>query len=122
MAFPTRLVLRGARFALTGAIGGAVLGLVTFLPGELVATADLPGGATFSWPLAWGVAWACGRVGAVVGVIFFLIRRTLMGEVADPRLTVTDELRAAAMEASNTRAADSRGEGTEVTASGLPHG
>lgn len=94
MSLDSRLVLRGARFALIGAVSGAALGLVTFLPGELVATADQPGGATFSWPLAWGVAWACGRVGAVVGVIFFLIRRTLMGEVADPRLTVTDEMRA----------------------------
>lgn len=67
-----------------GALIGATLGLVTFLPGELVATADAPGGATMSWPLAFGVAWACGRVGAVVGVIFYIIRRTLVGEVADP--------------------------------------
>lgn len=96
MALETRLLLRGGKFALIGAFSGAALGLVTFLPGELVATADQPGGATFSWPLALGVAWACGRVGAVVGVIFFLIRRTLMGEVADPRLMVTDEMRAPA--------------------------
>lgn len=92
MALETRLVLRGAKFALLGAMSGATLGLVTFLPGELVATADQPGGATFSWALAWGVAWACGRVGGVVGVIFFLIRRTLMGEVADPRQAITDEV------------------------------
>lgn len=86
MSPTARLVLRGSRFVVLGALTGAVLGLVTFLPGELVATADQPGGATFSLPLAWGVCWACGRVGGVVGLIFFLIRRTLMGEVADPRL------------------------------------
>jgi hypothetical protein len=92
MAVDSRLVLRGVKFAFVGAVSGAALGLVTFLPGELVATANHPGGATFSWPLAWGVAWACGRVGAVIGVIFFIIRRTLMGEVADPRLAVTGEI------------------------------
>lgn len=85
MSPTARLVLRGSRFVVLGALTGAFLGLVTFLPGELVATADQPGGATFSLPLAWGVCWACGRVGGVVGLIFFLIRRTLMGEVADPR-------------------------------------
>jgi hypothetical protein len=73
------------KFVLLGALIGATLGLITFLPGELVATADQPGGSTFSLPLAFGVSWACGRVGSVVGLIFFLIRRTLMGEVADPR-------------------------------------
>jgi hypothetical protein len=81
-----KLILRGARFSALGALTGAVLGLVTFLPGELVATADSPTGATVAWSLALGVCWACGRVGAVVGVIFFIIRRTLMGEVADPRV------------------------------------
>lgn len=86
MSPTARLVLRGSRFVILGALTGAFLGLVTFLPGELVATADQPGGSTFSLPLAWGVCWACGRVGGVVGLIFFLIRRTLMGEVADPRL------------------------------------
>lgn len=84
MTSTSRLVLRGAKFMACGALIGATLGLVTFLPGELVAASDVPGGATLSWPLAFGVAWACGRVGAVVGVIFFIIRRTLMGEVADP--------------------------------------
>lgn len=87
MSPTARLVLRGSRFVVLGALTGAFLGLVTFLPGELVATADQPGGSTFSLPLAWGVCWACGRVGGVVGLIFFLIRRTLMGEVADPRMT-----------------------------------
>jgi len=72
-----RLLLRGARFMAVGALTGAVLGLVTFLPGELVVTADSPSGSTVSWSLAFGVAWASARVGAVVGVIFFLIRRTL---------------------------------------------
>lgn len=86
MSPSTRLVLRGSKFVALGALTGAFLGLITFLPGELVATADQPGGATFSLPLAWGVSWACGRVGGVVGLIFFLIRRTLMGEVADPRV------------------------------------
>ncbi len=86
MSPTARLVLRGSRFVVLGALTGAILGLVTFLPGELVATADQPGGSTFSLPLAWGVSWACGRVGGVVGLIFFLIRRTLMGEVADPRV------------------------------------
>lgn len=86
MAPTAWLVLRGTKFVVLGAMTGALLGLVTFLPGELVATADQPGGATFSLPLAWGVCWACGRVGGVVGLIFFLIRRALMGEVADPRV------------------------------------
>ncbi|MBK6488736.1 MAG: hypothetical protein IPF98_18235 [Gemmatimonadetes bacterium] len=81
-----RLLLRGTKFLVLGALTGALLGLVTFLPGELVATADLPSGSTVAWPLAFGVAWVSARVGAVVGVIFFLIRRTLMGEVADPRV------------------------------------
>jgi hypothetical protein len=88
MSPSSRLVLRGLKFVLLGALIGATLGLITFLPGELVATADQPGGSTFSLPLAFGVSWACGRVGGVVGLIFFLIRRTLMGEVADPRGTV----------------------------------
>lgn len=43
-----------------------------------------------SWPLAFGVAWACGRVGAVVGVIFCIIRRTLVGEVADPCAAIAE--------------------------------
>lgn len=90
MPSTTRLVLRGAKFMACGALIGATLGLVTFLPGELVATSDAPGGATFSWALAFGVAWACGRVGAVVGVIFFIIRRTLVGEVADPCATMME--------------------------------
>ncbi|HEX4935307.1 MAG TPA: hypothetical protein VFV33_19135 [Gemmatimonadaceae bacterium] len=80
------LVLRGTKFMAIGALTAAFLGVITFLPGELVATADQPGGATVSLPLVWGVCWACGRVGGIVGLIFFLIRRTLMGEVADPRL------------------------------------
>ncbi|HMN07304.1 MAG TPA: hypothetical protein PKC83_00850 [Gemmatimonadaceae bacterium] len=80
----TRIVLRGAKFMACGTLIGATLGVVTFLPGELVATSGSPGGAGPSWPLAFGVAWACGRVGAVVGVIFYIIRRTLVGEVPDP--------------------------------------
>ncbi|MCC6927527.1 MAG: hypothetical protein IT359_00940 [Gemmatimonadaceae bacterium] len=80
-----RLALRGAKFMLVGALTASFLGVITFLPGELVATADLPGGSRISLPLVWGVCWACGRVGGVVGLIFFIIRRTLMGEVADPR-------------------------------------
>jgi len=70
-----------------GAAWGEVHGdrRAAFLPGELVATADQPGGSQVSLPLVWGVCWACGRVGSVVGLIFFIIRRTLMGEVADPR-------------------------------------
>lgn len=79
-----RIVLRGAKFMACGTLIGATLGVVTFLPGELVATSGSPGGAAPSWPLAFGVAWVCGRVGAVVGVIFYIIRRTLVGEVADP--------------------------------------
>lgn len=67
-----------------GTLIGATLGVVTFLPGELVATSGGPDGASPSWPLTFGVAWVCGRVGAVVGVIFYIIRRTLVGEVADP--------------------------------------
>ena len=80
-----RLVLRGAKFMVIGALTASFLGVITFLPGELVATADQPGGSQVSLPLVWGVCWACGRVGSVVGLIFYIIRRTLMGEVADPR-------------------------------------
>ena len=86
-----RLLLRGAKFMAIGALTASFLGVITFLPGELVATADQPGGARVSLPLVWGVCWACGRVGSVVGLIFFIIRRTLMGEVADPREAVAAE-------------------------------
>lgn len=84
MVSTMRLIMHGTKFMAIGACIGAALGLVAFLPGELVATADLPGGATIAWPLAFGVAWVCGRVGAVVGLIFLIIRRTLVGEVRDP--------------------------------------
>ncbi len=83
-ASTTRLVLRGARSALVGAFLGAVLCVLAYLPALFVdGPADTSAGAT---RLMIGVVLVGARMGAVGGIIFFLVKRSLTGEVADPRL------------------------------------
>ena len=86
MAPVARLALRCAKYVVLGAVLGATLGVLTFLPGEMLADPPTDAHAPSPVYLAIGVALVMARVGAVVGLIFFLIRRSLMGEVADPRL------------------------------------
>jgi hypothetical protein len=80
----TRLLLRALRFVLVGGVLGSVLGLLMTLPAEWAGTTD--GGNRAWWPIVWTVCAACGRLGALVGLIAFFVKRALTGEVADPRL------------------------------------
>jgi hypothetical protein len=79
-----RLVLRALRFMLVGGVLGSVLGLLMTLPAEWAGTTA--GGNRAWWPIVWTVCAACGRLGALVGLIAFFVKRALTGEVADPRL------------------------------------
>jgi hypothetical protein len=81
----TRLVLTGLTWAVVGALVAASLGLLAFVPGELMMTADSAAGAHVAWPLALGVAAVCGRAGAVAGLIAYFLKRSLLGETVDPR-------------------------------------
>ena len=84
-----RLILRGLKWTLLGALIAAAIGMLAFLPGELLATADSPQGSHVAWPLALGVCAVCARAGAVAGLIAFFLKRSLMGETADPMLKAT---------------------------------
>jgi hypothetical protein len=79
------VVLKCLKYVVIGALTGGVLGIATFLPGEMMVggTTGQPHVAS-PWLLTLGVASATARIGALVGFLFFLIRRVLMGEVADP--------------------------------------
>jgi hypothetical protein len=79
-----RLVLRALRFMLVGGVVGSVLGLLMTLPAEWAGTTT--GANRAWWPIVWTVCAACGRLGALVGLIAFFVKRALTGEVADPRL------------------------------------
>lgn len=80
-----RLAFRCLQYIVTGALAGGTLGVLMLLPGEMLA--DPPSDAHTPSPLflTIGVALVTARAGAVVGLIFFLIRRSLTGEVDDPR-------------------------------------
>jgi len=79
------LLLRALRYMLAGTALGAGLGLLMTLPAEW-AEPTRAGGAGAWWPIVWTVCAACGRLGALVGLIAFFVKRALTGEVADPRL------------------------------------
>ena len=80
-----RPTLRCLKYVVSGALAGATLGVLMLLPGEMLA--DPPSDVHAPSPLflTIGVGLVTARAGAVVGLIFFLIRRSLMGEVDDPR-------------------------------------
>jgi hypothetical protein len=79
-----RVVLRGIKWTVLGALIAAALGLLAFIPGELMMTADSSTGAHVDWALAIGVGAVCARAGAVAGLIAFFLKRSLTGETADP--------------------------------------
>lgn len=81
-----RVFARGVRSTLLGAAIGASLCLLGYLP---VLTLDdtTSAGDTRIWI---GVALIGARAGAVVGLIFFLLKRSLTGEVTDPRANSPD--------------------------------
>jgi hypothetical protein len=79
-----RVVLRGIMWTLLGALIAAALGLLAFIPGELMMTAGSAEGSHVDWTLAAGVAVVCARAGAVAGLIAFFLKRSLTGETADP--------------------------------------
>jgi hypothetical protein len=85
----SRVVLRGTVWTLAGALIGAAIGLLAFVPGELLATAGSSEGAHVAWPLALGVGAVCARAGAVAGLIAFFLKRSLLGETADPMAQAT---------------------------------
>lgn len=85
----SRLILRGLKWTVLGALIAAGIGLLAFVPGELMATASSPQGSHVAWPLALGVCAVCARAGAVAGLIAFFLKRSLMGETADPMLQAT---------------------------------
>lgn len=80
----TRLVLRGLSCAVIGAIIGGGLCVLGYLPSLMVATpgSDPPD----TNRLVIGVALVGARAGAVLGIIYFLVKRSLTGEVPDPRI------------------------------------
>ena len=84
-----RVALCGVKWTCLGAIIAAALGLLAFVPGELMATAGTPAGAHVAWPLAAGVGVVCGRAGAVAGLIAYFLKRSLLGETADPMARAT---------------------------------
>lgn len=79
------LLLRALRFMLVGGVLGSVLGLLMTLPAEWAEPSRSGAGGAW-WPIVWTVGAACGRLGALVGLIAFFVKRALTGEVADPRL------------------------------------
>jgi hypothetical protein len=87
-----RLVLRAVLYMVVGGVLLGTLGLAMYLPSMLDAsTTDAPVRATSALDsrIGLGVALACARLGAVVGFITFLLRRSLSGEIADPRAVAT---------------------------------
>lgn len=85
----SRVILCGVKWTLVGALLAAFMGLLAFVPGELMMTADGPQGAHVAWPLALGVCAVCGRAGAVAGLIAFFLKRSLLGETVDPLTRAT---------------------------------
>lgn len=83
MSSRPRIVVPCVKCIVGGALIGGVLGIATFLPGEMMMGGDT-GHVASPYLLTLGVAAATARIGALVGLLFFLIRRVLMGEVADP--------------------------------------
>jgi hypothetical protein len=79
-----RLVLRGLKFVLAGALIGAVVGFLAFLPGS-IPTQESGHPTRMPWAIAMGVAFWCARMGGLVGLLSFFLYRTLTGEVSDPR-------------------------------------
>ena len=79
-----RVALGGLKWTLLGALIAAGMGLLAFVPGELVATSGSPEGAHVAWSLALGVCAVCGRAGAVAGLIAYFLKRSLLGETVDP--------------------------------------
>lgn len=86
-----RLVWRALKYTVIGGLSGATVGLLTYLPQELMAQ-EMGYAASASqtaWQIGLGVCSACGRLGAVVGFIAFLLRRAVSGEMADPLASTT---------------------------------
>jgi hypothetical protein len=79
-----RVVLRGGAFVLVGALLGALIGFLAFLPGS-IPTTEVGHPTRMPWGLAMGVAFWCARMGGLVGLLAFFLYRTLTGQVADPR-------------------------------------
>jgi hypothetical protein len=79
-----RLVLRALKFVLVGALIGAVVGFIAFLPGS-IPTVESGHPTRMPWDIAMGVAFWCARMGGLIGLLSFFLYRTLTGEVADPR-------------------------------------
>ncbi len=79
-----RVVLRGLRFVLVGALVGAVIGFLAFLPGS-IPTVESGHPTRMAWSLAMNVAFWCARMGGLVGLLVFFLYRTLTSTVADPR-------------------------------------
>lgn len=84
-----RLVLRAAWYMTVGAVVLAALGLAMYLPSELGTPPPSASAKASSTAIALGVTLACARLGAVIGLIVFLLRRALAGEIADPRALAT---------------------------------
>jgi hypothetical protein len=83
-----RVIARGLRSTLLGALIGASLCVLGYLPALAV---DSTSGAD-DRSIWVGVVLIGARAGAVVGLIFFLIKRSLTGEVEDPSATARDSL------------------------------
>lgn len=78
-----RLILRGLRSTVVGAVIGAALCALGYLPAVFVEVSGSTPDDTRT--ILVGVALIGARAGAVAGLIFFLVKRSLTGEVADPR-------------------------------------
>lgn len=82
MAVTAGLILRCVRNIIGGALVGGVLGYLSFLPSLLVEGSDAY--ATSGDSIALGVTLVCARAGAVIGLIYFLIRRSLTQPALPP--------------------------------------
>ena len=82
MAVTRGEVLRCLRNVIGGAVLGGGLGYLSYLPSLLVEGSAAY--ASSGRSIAIGVTLVCARAGAVVGLIYFLIRRQLMEPTSSP--------------------------------------
>jgi hypothetical protein len=85
MKLSWRVVLKGVQFVLVGALIGAAVGFLAFLPGS-IPTTEAGHPTRMPWSIAMGVAFWCARMGGLLGLLVYFLYRTLTGQTPDPRL------------------------------------
>lgn len=77
-----RVILKGLQFVLVGALLGAFIGFLAFLPGS-IPTTEAGHPTRMPWALAMNVAFWCARMGGLIGLLSFFLYRTLTAEVVE---------------------------------------